>query len=132
MCNFEATMFIVPNGIRPFENFMRPEEYLQTLKDVGIDADIEDVGVHVWIHSSESENWQDHKMPSQVWKALSDAAGHKVHRYYPCYIPLRLLKGVKEGDKITLGPVTVTCQQQGYRYRNFGTFEQVLAMLVNE
>ena len=54
---------------------------------------------------------------------------------FPTYLPLKMLKDLKEGEKITLTyktgkQVELTAQQLGVRYENHGSFDVVLKKLM--
>lgn len=93
--------------------------------------------VQVWILDEVSENWSDHgRGPEQD----DDCAAPKdglcfTNRDMFNAMSSRLLKGVVEGDTISLTingfVVELTAAQLDYRYCNHGTFEEVLAKVTS-
>jgi hypothetical protein len=89
-------------------------------KIVGREVSENEVYVQVWAFdpNDNDSNWSDHSWP-----------GKEITRF-PHYLPYKELKGLKEGEKITLESesfkVSLTADQLGTRYRSFGKFEDVL------
>lgn len=83
---------------------------------LGITLNNEETYVQVWVGDEEVDNWTCNK----------EALG----QMFPGWLPLSILKGVKEGDTIKLKwndeDLELTANQLGCRYRNFGKFEEVL------
>lgn len=73
--------------------------------------------VQIWFTSEDSENWSDHGSPLP-------GVGNFI-----AFLPERVLKGMNDGDSITIDAaghtVIAKANQSDYRYRNFGTFEEV-------
>lgn len=88
-----------------------------------------DIPIQIWITDERKENWQDHGIPVEL---RTDDGG----KYAPSYIPARLLVGVKEGDSFEMTfnghTVIVTAHQLDYRYGQFGSFESVVAQMMQE
>lgn len=105
-------------------------------KNLGTDAKFQfvdgDIPIQIWIADDRKDNWQDHGLPHELCSANFDKEG-PFGEYAPSYIPARLLKDMKEGDTIDISfngtTVTVTACQLDYRYRSFGSFEEVVAKM---
>lgn len=138
-------MFIIPNkcskvdfssddDIVKFNNggILRVNEQY---KNLGADTKFQfidgDTPIQVWITDDRKDNWQSHGLPHDLCKEC--AGDDQYDEYAPSYIPARLLKGMKEGDTIDISfngtTVTVTACQLDYRYRSFGSFEEVVAKM---
>lgn len=138
-----AYIFIVPNkrSAIDFKSTDKLAEYnnagIQRINkqyaNLGADPKFQfidgDIPVQVWIHDERSDNWQDHRLPAEL---RTDDGG----KYAPSYIPARLLVGVKEGDSFEMifngHSVIVTANQLDYRYGRFGSFESVVAQMMQE
>jgi hypothetical protein len=107
--------------------------YIERLEDqiscLGLKIDLHpnDMLVQVWCTSPDSENWQDH--------GGLQLGGHKLTPgEFPGYLPVRLFDGKTEGMTIEIEAengeiIELTLSQLKYRYRRFGTFDQVLKQL---
>ena len=99
-------IFIIPN----------PALYVWEKLFGGFMTKLDAVNVQVWISSEDCENWGSH--------AVQNGPMHIG------YLPLEMLAGVKEGDVIEFEKngykYQLTAAQKKYRYKNFGTFEEVL------
>lgn len=92
--------------------------------------------VQIWCHTNgdKNSNWQCHgekHLENFAFNGL--AKGH-----FSVYLPASWLKDKKEGDVLhidvldengeeTLAQYALLCQQKGFRYENYGTFEEVLS-----
>ena len=154
VANLEA--FIVPNSVNLFKDFYFKErieaKYKKLLELSGATTcNLDDqYMIQMWYVSEEdlgSDNLVDH--------GFRFDAGNK--KYFGgmgslSYIPYCFLEGKKEGDVINVSfPIRcsiscnntqeniedwvleaeITLKQQGYRYRRFGKFEDVLAALIH-
>lgn len=79
----------------------------------------DEIYIEIWAFSPDNNksNWTCHsEMPGQ--------------ENFPNYLPAKLFKGKKEGDTIEFlskwGTIRLKLTQQGYRYQQFGNFEDVL------
>lgn len=127
---YEAEMFIIPNAIsvekgddkNPFWDIMNKK--MKTY--FGDDAAKRDLGkrrmVQVWIVSEESDNWADHGSPIDG-------------KFFISNLPTWMIKDMIEGDTIEIdlpnhnAVLKLTAAQLKYRYKRFGTFENVLKQL---
>ena len=144
-----GNVFIIPNPAISYSDETRNlsfwhkmEELLQANADHVTSVRVEDNQyVQVWYCTSGSDNsnWVDHCIDGypelKGWRPVSP------------YLPVELLKGHTEGQTITINlpvkktinetdveemstiKVALILSQNKYRYRNFGTFENVLDRL---
>lgn len=122
----KGSMFIIPNTALSPSSYWGQEAFDELVSDhVNSAAKVLDLRTHdlskdrmvqVWVHSSECENWGDHI--------------HPVIGRFPSHVPAKWLEGLAEGDTLAIvghkAKMLIRCQQHGYRYQRFGTFEQVL------
>ena len=87
---------------------------------LGISLSKEDTYVQVWVGDEEVDNWTSN----------SDKLGQR----FPSWLPLSILKDVKEGDTIKLKwnneTIELIANQLDYRYKRFGKFEDVLKSIL--
>lgn len=132
--SFEA--FIVPNNLVKWEtmpNYLK-ERLAADLRRFGIEPD-EGEYAQVWILSESLglENATDHGLDREVCETLGlDYA--KRGYYAPGYLPVSLIRGLKEGDSVTTTSengtnIVIKFEQKPYRYGRFGRFEEVLEYL---
>ena len=127
---YNAEMFIIPNSIYREEG----SDYNYWWK--GIDTKYENYFgkefsekekgnrrlVQIWTCSEDSDNWTDHGCPID-------------NHVFPGWLPSWLIRDMKEGDTIEIdlpkfnAVLRLTAAQLKYRYRRFGTFENVLRQL---
>jgi hypothetical protein len=87
---------------------------------IGRKITADEVLVEVWAFTpgENNSNWSCHTWP-----------GKEICRF-PRYLPLKDLENLKEGETITLESenfkISLTADQLGTRYRDFGKFEDVL------
>lgn len=129
----KAKFFIIPNAITKSAKGSYWYDMISSeLSEVlGInELKDEQEFIQLWYHSDDSENWQDHGIPEDL--VPKEKKGEKF--YMPSYLPLEMVKDMKEGDKIILNvlgtDVEFTAQQLGYRYCRFGKFENVMSELI--
>lgn len=141
-------IFIVPNPI----DVVKPGSFDETHFLHWLQVKAEKIGLHVngekvdfktndpivqiWWTGSGSENWGAHGLPEELCGSAPDAT------YDECLerdfmidnLPYRLIKDLKEGDTLSVEinghVVEVVANQLGYRYKRFGTFEEVLSKLI--
>ena len=133
-------------------------EYLCDLAKLnGIELKDDDKIVEMWFHSKEldCDNMADHGFETKL------SNGHKIicQPRKLQWVPAKMLENVKEGDLITLITpgnayydedyhvlnvrkaakkidlilsISAVCQQQGYRYKRFGNFEDVVKLVCIE
>lgn len=124
-----AHMFIVPNRCAKIDTSISyiassVESHNKKVERLGLHESFklrdDDIPVQIWICDHESENWSCHGLPEYFAKSEN----------FLDFIPLRLLKGLKEGDIFTfdmLGKhIAIRASQLKYRYKGFGTFEEAL------
>lgn len=129
----KGEIFIIPNRIAKSDvneyltkHLNRKNEFLG-LPEVMVGEKL----IQVWFTDEESENWTSHgKMISGI-EYSEDVKEKWFQSLWPGYLKKEMLEGLKEGDKLTLNlkngvVVELTTNQEGYRYRNFGKFEEVL------
>jgi hypothetical protein len=144
----DIEMFIVPNGLVSVGEDMLPSHkegkfsLYHALQSRRLESDMEFYGldeislddwlVQVWFLDPKQEN------PVGGHSNLNDhgyfLADDCVLYKFPSYIPLSLIKRLKEGDKFEFegshGKFTVTVSQSKWRYRRYGQFEEVLDRLI--
>lgn len=86
-----------------------------------------DLPIEIWTTGMGSENWQDHGIPDSI--SIPEAGISP--EYFPGYLPLRVVKDLKEGDVLELTwfngeTLRITASQLPYRYRDLGRFEDAL------
>ena len=98
------------------------------------DINESDVFVEVWPGSSGYDNWKD-AWPGQV-KFVTDGATceEEWQDRFPGYMPASILKGVREGDVISITTadgieIELTARQLAYQYRDRGRFEDLFEYL---
>lgn len=143
---FNAEAFIIPNHAGKLEDFwfdsVRTEAKKQAARVLGHEPKENDWFVQLWYVAKDlnCENLVDHN-------AYVDIDGKNyVIRMDSCFLPYEILKDKDDGDTVdvyfTNGRrdwddedekpsqieivMHVTLNQHDYRYRNFGTFQQVL------
>lgn len=145
--------FIVPNHLAdakelfPFELLGKKDLAFKKMmaKEVHskIQVPTDNVYVQVWCCTpgdrSKDSTWVDgyEMAPSKYWDLdlYNDLKDKDLGENFPKYLPLCLLKDLKDGDKIYIstkwGLVELTMNQSGGdgRYGKFGKFEEVLQML---
>lgn len=156
--SFNAKGFVIPNHadkLRWFEeNSYHSPTYqylLQFASMNNIELNGDDDIIQVWLLSEEisCNNIQDHRFQAKLGETPV-----VINAYNAQYIPLKLLAGMKEGDsKIITIPakaypnklaaikhdkefvetiflkMNITFQQQGFRYAEFGNFEDVIKLV---
>ncbi len=126
-----GNLFIVPNRASSIDNWMAKStrtSMRRSLANVGLQPSDEPL-VQVWYISDDCENWGSAK-----WDENPEFFGSWG---IPTYLPASVLKGVKEGDEITLHwtgdgdrrELRLTAAQNDFRYKRFGSFEEVLEMV---
>lgn len=119
----QGFIFIVPNqainGKRESAEFMQRWITLngKSFSPLGIELSEDETYIQVWVGNEENDNW------------TCDGENH-----FPSYLPLSILKDVKEGETINLKwngeDVRLRASQLEYRYRKFGKFEDVLKSII--
>ena len=149
-----AKAFIIPNPASKLREFAdeTKKEYFRGLATINnIELNNNDKMVQLWLHDKEElklDNLCRH--PTKI--KIADGREIRFQFYELENFPAKLLEGVKENDvvkykvpyvreifekvdgelkeitdlKIILD-ITMTCQQQGYRYMSFGNFEDVVS-----
>ena len=92
-----------------------------------------DLVAQVWVTSDHDlgENWQDHS----GWREICEIEDSQQPRLFPPFFPVNVLEAFEEGDILRVSPIgtdviiELKCCQLGYRYRNFGRFEECLRKL---
>lgn len=135
MSNAEA--FVVPNTAGTMRDLWlgSSKEAMMKLAELnGFEITDDDSLIEVWVKSDETDNMTDHGV---------DIDG--LHVTVPCnYLPYKILEGKVEGEVIhVVFPATyrrpghvkeihttveadITLNQRGYRYRQFGNFEDAV------
>lgn len=129
---FNGEFFIIPNNPSTYvdgDDYWSREIYKE-MKWFGFTPQEGDKFIEVWAATPDNENsnWSAH------WWEFQKMTGLENDRF-PLYLPYKFLKNLSEGDCLELrrndGCVfRITASQQKYRYRRFGTFENVLGQLV--
>lgn len=94
--------------------------------------------VEIWTTSKKSENWQCHQVPANFSKEKAKAFTDPRLRegFFINRIPSSLLRGLKEGDilEIFSGKFSIVTRlkQLGYRYQQYGPFQEVLITVAPE
>jgi len=134
-------------------NMIKYSDELPSLSTLWFD----DKYVECWFATpgNPNSNWYDHGIDHPAFEGTDDEKRNR--KWYPAInrLPASLFAGKKEGDVITFTmmvetrphceikqgddydgvrlsksvKVSLTLRQKAYRYRNFGTFEQVLEMI---
>lgn len=141
---FHADMFIVPNGISSLEREERKwwngftERANARLEHMGCQDRIRDTDkvVQIWISGEGTDDWGSHELPFEIQEALG--LDEKDRCFFQEMIPVRWVEGLKEGDTFRLYlegkeeiiAIDIRLNQKDYRYRTYGTFEQVLRQLL--
>jgi hypothetical protein len=149
----EADVFIIPNSLAvmgrdsKYWSFLDTDLFYSSRKANGIDTDDTSANVQVWITNSENDNMVDD--PFRVTTKNGDI--YVGHLYG--YLPVEIFDNKVEGDTvdvILLGSFAkkigshldadgskyfyvtgkLKLNQLGYRYRQFGRFEEVLSKLI--
>lgn len=133
---YKADMFIIPNQITVEEKEIKDiihswwwDRYEKRMSHLfGKEVAEKDKGrrrlVQVWITSPECENWSDH-VNNPVDKEIR----------FPGNLPLWMVGNMKEGETIKIdlpeynATLELTAQQLKYRYKDYGTFDNVLKQL---
>ena len=127
----KADMFIIPNGMREASSILDSERRIKEFNKVtGMRMKRSDLLAEVWVTSNHElgDNWQDH----QGWKEICGIEDTDYPNLFPLYFPVNILGAFEEGDIIRVSPIgtdviiELKCNQLGYRYRNFGRFEECL------
>ena len=124
----QGSVFIVPSPYRTFGQLPRSTQVdvLRSLENVGLTPNGK--LVRVWYSSAECDNWRSHR-----WKENPEFFGCWG---LPDMLPESVLAGVDENDEIVLTfgdkELRLTAAQKGYRYRRFGTFEEVFEQVTAE
>lgn len=132
-------VFIVPNSLGTLREYSPStrERIKRDLSRLNINgfrgADVEDDEplVEIWATSSECDNWTRHNWLGHPFY------GGSVNKYQGLceFWPARALMGVEEGAKFVASMVAhdgrewrmvLTPNQEGYRYRGRGNFQQLL------
>lgn len=124
MSTLHADIFIVPNSIirvRESDLERLVIQNRQELLDEEFRPRIGDEMVQIWITDSENDNWSDGSNPVNGM-------------FFVNRLPMRLFEGHSEGETTYLPladgrTVQLTLNQSDYRYRNHGSFEEVLQRL---
>ena len=124
-----AHMFVIPNKCTKIDSTVSyiasaVKSHNKKVERLGLHESFKlkdgDIPIQIWAYDHESENWSCHGLPEY----LAESAN------FLDFIPLRLLKGLKEGDIFTfdmLGKhIAIRASQLKSRYKGFGTFEEVL------
>lgn len=131
---FEA--FVIPNRILAWDDmpqYLKDRVYTENER-LGIRTD-DAKYVQVWVLSEELglDNVTDHGFPKEVCEVLG--LDYCERNYYaPGWIPLSRLLDFKEGDVLKTvsdngTAIEIKFAQLPYRYRNFGTLEEVIEQL---
>ena len=125
-----ANLFVVPNSARTLESNMPTQmvwdRHNSLCDSLGMPEEFRlqsnDAAIEIWATGLGSDNWSDHGLPTTI-------CGDR-RQLFVTHLPHRLLKGLKEGDKLNvqiLGQeVSLICNQRNFRYRRFGNFEDAL------
>jgi len=138
-------MFIVPNRPTRVESY--DPKYAKSLNErryrelvlysqispieqfYHIKLDKSDWLIEMWFTDRSDLSGTSNLSEGYAWKDVS------MFGMFPKHIPLRLIKNLKEGDIIRIsGPrisFTVQALQEPYRYREYGTFEETLKVLMD-
>lgn len=130
----KADMFIIPNGKRVVKDIFNYKNRISEFNDAtGMRIRENDLVVEVWITSDHDlgENWQCHT----GWKEICQLEETAQPRLFPSYFPVNVLEAFEEGDVLRVSPIgtdviiELTLNQLGYRYKNWGRFEECLQKL---
>lgn len=129
---FNLEFFIIPNSASEFSaipDHAKPW-YTEPVADFGIELKDDDKMVEIWITGEGEDNISAHGWPDH----LRDALGIPEKRHYLRTLPAWVLKELREGDYLTLtakngNTIHLTAAQEKYRYRRFGSFEEVYNMV---
>lgn len=142
MKNIEGDFFIIPNpsmteaevshdGKFPemWDRFLN--RAIDEWKRFGINVSDERKFIEIWASNSQVDNFADHHRKFAEMTGGTKAL-HKTRDSFPKYFPFSLIKGLKEGQKLTITrddglKVTLKADQSNYRYRTFGKFEDVIS-----
>ena len=137
-------LFIVPN---PANVATEGDEYDERIHLFG-DNVAGKPYVQIWAHNAPEEgsdsNWTDHGVPSEVLESIGlTTEDFKMPRWraglFPHRIPAEWLKGISEGSHLYMSYTSdngktifldMVCQQKGYRYQKYGTFDKVLERVI--
>ena len=135
-------IFVVPNKASKIsrDTDYAKENFEIYKKEFG-DVVTEDNMVQIWAHNAPEEgqqsNWSDHGVPTEVLEKAgipNFQCGFWRDGLFHSYLPASWLKDKKEGEHLYLSYENGTekayfdlvCQQQNYRYEQFGNFEDVV------
>lgn len=133
---FKGDMFIVPNPIITMGKsiFRGRLELFSKDFQIGEIPDSEKL-IQIWVTGSGSDNWGDQGCPWSPERDFENEIEEDLLRFFfPSRLPMSLVGSMREGDQITLVhkngfKIVLTAKQSGYRYKDFGTFEEVLKKL---
>jgi len=131
---FEAAAFIIPNKqdivnditdfhVRMWNNRLTTWGFPQIKSG--------DKVVQIWTTSEDVDSWNNHGAPDPILEIMGFHEGPRT--YFPEYWPASVFAGLKEGETVTINGdkfnITLTTAQTKYRYKRFGTFEDVFDMM---
>lgn len=142
--------FIIPNAPATKQELFWSEEteekkeekfksFMQKWVHNKIQVPTDSTYIEVWCVTPDKKgsNWGSgfEMVSANNWdKDLNSEENENLGEQFPKYLPLCLIKDLKEGDKIVFptkwGLVELTMRQLAYRYRRFGKFEEVLQKLI--
>ena len=128
-------IFIIPNTAVKESDFFEKERYDKFLDAQNqVLSQFEDLRaeqpmIQVWAFNKACDNFSCHH------GTFAEMLGSEEDEYrFPTYLPFSVLKDLKEGETITLKmkngvEFRLVASQTTTRYRDFGTFEEVLTRL---
>ena len=132
----KGIIFMVPNYIHRKREFYSSERINRSLEKFGMKADDNEPLVETWAFNEVCDNFSRHGFdyPEMFGEEipLKDLKPEDEEGEFPEYIPYSVLKDLKENDTLTLinkenGVIfKLTISQTTTRYRDHGTFEEVL------